>query len=127
MQVYLPIAEMSVDALLLLGIGGGVGFLSGLFGVGGGFLLTPILILIGANDDWTPMPPCRTLASRFPERITLQVYPDAWHDFDAPDRPMRTRTGLASTPGGTGVAHTGTNEAARQDALRCVPAFIDAP
>ena len=47
MQVYLPIAEMSVDALLLLGIGGGVGFLSGLFGVGGGFLLTPILILIG--------------------------------------------------------------------------------
>jgi uncharacterized membrane protein YfcA len=47
MQVYLPIAEMSVDALLLLGIGFGVGWLSGLFGVGGGFLLTPILILIG--------------------------------------------------------------------------------
>ncbi|MDJ0389293.1 sulfite exporter TauE/SafE family protein [Roseomonas sp. E05] len=47
MQVYLPIAEMSVDALLLLGIGFGIGWLSGLFGVGGGFLLTPILILIG--------------------------------------------------------------------------------
>ncbi|MBW6401685.1 sulfite exporter TauE/SafE family protein [Roseomonas sp. HJA6] len=47
MQVYLPIAEMSVDALLLLGIGFGVGWLSGLFGVGGGFLLTPLLILIG--------------------------------------------------------------------------------
>ena len=47
MQVYLPIAEMSVDALLLLGIGFGVGWLSGMFGVGGGFLLTPILILIG--------------------------------------------------------------------------------
>ncbi|MFC0410257.1 sulfite exporter TauE/SafE family protein [Roseomonas elaeocarpi] len=47
MQVYLPIAEMSVDALVLLGIGAAVGFLSGLFGVGGGFLLTPILILIG--------------------------------------------------------------------------------
>lgn len=47
MQVYLPIAEMSVDALLLLGIGLGVGWLSGLFGVGGGFLLTPLLILIG--------------------------------------------------------------------------------
>jgi uncharacterized membrane protein YfcA len=47
MQVYLPIAEMSVDALLLLGIGFGVGWLSGLFGVGGGFLLTPILMLIG--------------------------------------------------------------------------------
>nr|WP_221244483.1 sulfite exporter TauE/SafE family protein [Neoroseomonas alkaliterrae] len=38
---------MSVDALLLLGIGFGVGWLSGLFGVGGGFLLTPLLILIG--------------------------------------------------------------------------------
>jgi hypothetical protein len=46
-QVYLPIAEMSVDALLLAGIGFGVGWLSGLFGVGGGFLLTPVLLLIG--------------------------------------------------------------------------------
>ncbi len=47
MQIYLPIAEVSVNAILLLGIGGGVGFLSGLFGVGGGFLMTPLLILIG--------------------------------------------------------------------------------
>lgn len=47
MNVYLPIAELSVNALLLLGIGGGVGLLSGLFGIGGGFLLTPLLILIG--------------------------------------------------------------------------------
>ncbi|MBO1074965.1 sulfite exporter TauE/SafE family protein [Roseomonas marmotae] len=47
MQVYLPIAEMSVDAFVLLGIGFGVGWLSGMFGVGGGFLLTPLLILIG--------------------------------------------------------------------------------
>ncbi|HYE52968.1 MAG TPA: sulfite exporter TauE/SafE family protein [Azospirillaceae bacterium] len=47
MQVYLPIAEISVNALLLLGLGGLVGFLSGLFGVGGGFLMTPLLIFIG--------------------------------------------------------------------------------
>ncbi|MBI1207037.1 MAG: TSUP family transporter [Azospirillum sp.] len=47
MQVYLPIAEISVNALLLLAMGGAVGFLSGLFGVGGGFLLTPFLIMIG--------------------------------------------------------------------------------
>ncbi len=47
MQIYLPIAEMSVDALLILGLGGAIGFLSGLFGVGGGFLMTPILIFIG--------------------------------------------------------------------------------
>jgi uncharacterized membrane protein YfcA len=47
MQVYLPIAGISVDAMLLVGIGFVVGWLSGLFGVGGGFLLTPTLILIG--------------------------------------------------------------------------------
>ena len=47
MSIYLPIAEMSVDVFLLLGLGGGVGFLSGLFGVGGGFLMTPLLIFIG--------------------------------------------------------------------------------
>ena len=47
MQIYLPIAEMSVDALVLLALGGGVGFLSGMFGVGGGFLMTPLLIFNG--------------------------------------------------------------------------------
>ena len=47
MDIYLPIAEMSADLFLLLGLGGAVGFLSGVFGVGGGFLLTPLLILIG--------------------------------------------------------------------------------
>lgn len=47
MQIYLPIAEISVDAFLILGLGGMVGFLSGVFGVGGGFLMTPILIFIG--------------------------------------------------------------------------------
>ena len=47
MHIYLPIAEMSVNIFLILGMGGAVGFLSGLFGVGGGFLLTPLLIFIG--------------------------------------------------------------------------------
>lgn len=47
MDIYLPIAEMSVNVLLLLGMGAGVGFLSGLFGVGGGFLMTPLLIFSG--------------------------------------------------------------------------------
>jgi hypothetical protein len=56
MQVYLPIAEVSVDAFLLLGLGGLVGFLGGLFGVGGGFLMTPALILVG-------IPPAVAVAS----------------------------------------------------------------
>ncbi|NVO21803.1 sulfite exporter TauE/SafE family protein [Donghicola mangrovi] len=47
MQIYLPIAEVSVNAFLLLGLGGIVGFLSGMFGVGGGFLITPLLFFIG--------------------------------------------------------------------------------
>lgn len=46
-SIYLPIAVNSVSILLLLGLGGLVGFLSGLFGVGGGWLLTPLLIMIG--------------------------------------------------------------------------------
>jgi uncharacterized membrane protein YfcA len=45
--IYLPVAGVSVSIFLLLGLGLAVGFLSGLFGVGGGFLLTPLLIMIG--------------------------------------------------------------------------------
>lgn len=47
MQIYLPVAELSVNIFLLLGMGAAVGFLSGLFGVGGGFLITPLLIFAG--------------------------------------------------------------------------------
>lgn len=47
MQIYLPIAEVSINAFILLGLGGIVGILSGMFGVGGGFLMTPLLFFIG--------------------------------------------------------------------------------
>jgi uncharacterized protein len=50
-QVYLPIAELSMNLFFLVGIGGAVGFLSGLFGVGGGFLLTPLLIFSGVPSS----------------------------------------------------------------------------
>ena len=56
MQIYLPIAETSVNIFLLLGLGGLVGFLSGMFGVGGGFLMTPLLIFVG-------IPPAVAVAS----------------------------------------------------------------
>ncbi|MBI4643977.1 MAG: sulfite exporter TauE/SafE family protein [Deltaproteobacteria bacterium] len=46
-NLYLPIAGNSINILLLFGLGGAVGFLSGLFGVGGGFLMTPLLIMTG--------------------------------------------------------------------------------
>lgn len=47
MQIYLPIAEIAVNMLVILGMGAAVGFLSGMFGVGGGFLLTPLLVFSG--------------------------------------------------------------------------------
>jgi uncharacterized protein len=56
MSIYLPIAEVSVSIFVLLGIGGMVGLLSGLFGVGGGFILTPLLFFIG-------IPPAVAVAS----------------------------------------------------------------
>ncbi len=49
MQIYLPIAELPVNMFLIFGMGAAVGFLSGLFGVGGGFLLTPLLIFSGIS------------------------------------------------------------------------------
>ncbi|MEQ8935661.1 MAG: sulfite exporter TauE/SafE family protein, partial [Amphiplicatus sp.] len=47
MQIYLPIAEMPVDPLVLIMMGAAVGCLSGMFGVSGGFLMTPLLIFFG--------------------------------------------------------------------------------
>lgn len=47
MHVYLPIAEVAVNAPLLLALGALVGFISGLFGIGGAFLMTPILVFMG--------------------------------------------------------------------------------
>jgi uncharacterized protein len=49
MEIYLPVAEIAVNMFMLLGMGAAVGFLSGMFGVGGGFLLTPLLIFTGIS------------------------------------------------------------------------------
>ncbi|WP_449245627.1 sulfite exporter TauE/SafE family protein [Desulfobacca acetoxidans] len=47
MEIYLPIAGMSINFFLVIGLGVLVGFLSGMFGVGGGFLLTPLMMMVG--------------------------------------------------------------------------------
>ncbi len=62
MLIYLPIAELSVNMFVIFGMGGAVGFLSGLFGVGGGFLLTPLLIFSG-------IPPVVSVASVAPQIV----------------------------------------------------------
>ena len=56
MDIYLPIAGLSVNALVIIGLGGLVGLLTGMVGVGGGFLTTPILIFYG-------IPPAVAVAS----------------------------------------------------------------
>ena len=47
MYIYFPIAEISLNLFIVIGLGSFIGFLSGLFGVGGGFLMTPLLIFLG--------------------------------------------------------------------------------
>ncbi|HEY1432326.1 MAG TPA: sulfite exporter TauE/SafE family protein [Stellaceae bacterium] len=66
MDIYLPIAEVSLDIFVLLGLGAAVGFLSGVFGVGGGFLLTPLLIFIG-------VPPTVAVASSANQLVGASV------------------------------------------------------
>ncbi len=61
-QIYLPIAELPVNMFIIFGMGAAVGFLSGLLGVGGGFLLTPLLIFTG-------IPPAVSVASVTPQVV----------------------------------------------------------
>jgi dienelactone hydrolase len=84
----------------------------------------PMLIIMGEDDDWTPAAPCKELAARFPDRIKIVLIPGAYHDFDAPNRPISVRHGLAFTANRNGVAHVGTNEAGRALALKLVPEWI---
>ena len=49
MQIYLPIAELPVNVFLIFAMGLAVGFISGMFGIGGGFLMTPLLIFVGIS------------------------------------------------------------------------------
>ena len=57
MEIYLPIAEQSMNVFVLLALGGAAGLLAGMFGVGGGFLATPLLIFVG-------IPPAVAVASQ---------------------------------------------------------------
>lgn len=66
MQIYLPIAEVSVNAFLLFGIGGIVGILSGMFGVGGGFLITPLLFFVG-------IPPAVAVATSANQTVAASI------------------------------------------------------
>ena len=87
----------------------------------------PTLILIGGADDWTSPAACQQMvagARGRSARVALVVYPGAYHDFDHPNRAIQVRTGYAFSVDGSGNVHTGTNPAARADALRRVSEWL---
>jgi len=91
---------------------------------------TPLLILMGADDDWTPVAPCSYLtraAQMRGEPVELVVYPGAVHDFDHPRLDLKERENVAFSANGTGKVTVGTNPAARADALKRVESFLKAP
>ena len=88
----------------------------------------PTLILIGGADDWTPAAACQQMvagAHGRSARAEIVVYPGAYHEFDRSNSPIRLRTGLVNTVDPSGRAHGGTNPAARSDALKRVPAWLE--
>lgn len=83
-----------------------------------------LLLLIGAEDNWTPAPPCQDFAARFPGQVDITVYPGAWHGFDVADQPMRDLRGVAFSADGSGLVRIGGNPAAAADARARVFAFL---
>jgi dienelactone hydrolase len=87
----------------------------------------PTLILIGAADDQTSATVCQRMVAGARGRsagTSIVVYPGTYHDFDHPDRPLQVRGGYAFATDSSGKIHSGTNPAARADALRRVPQWL---
>ena len=87
----------------------------------------PTLVLIGGADDAASAALCRQMVAGARGRsaiAAIQVYPGAYHDFDHPNRAVQVRTGQAFSLDSSGRIHTGTNPAARADALKRVPAWF---
>jgi dienelactone hydrolase len=87
----------------------------------------PTLILIGRADDQASAQACQQMVAGARGRsakVDLHLYAGAHHDFDHPGRPVQVRTGLAFSADGSGRGHSGTDPAARADALKRVPAFL---
>ena len=87
---------------------------------------TPVLMLLGGKDDWTPAAPCEALAqsaSRTRGHITAVVYPDAFHAFDSPG--IIGRRIVPDARGGLG-ATIEYNPKAHEDAEKQVRAFLTA-
>ena len=98
MDIYLPIAGLSVNALVIVGLGGLVGLLTGMVGVGGGFLITPILIFYG-------IPPAVAVASANTQ-ITGTSISDIQSNQQDTDRvPDKFQVGNMDFPGTVSTAN----------------------
>jgi dienelactone hydrolase len=87
----------------------------------------PTLVLVGAADDWGPASACEQMVASARGRSAqtqIVVYPGAYAEFDHPNKPVSQLSGLAFSADGTGRAHSGTNPAARADAIKRVPEWL---
>jgi dienelactone hydrolase len=87
----------------------------------------PTLILIGSADDWTLASTCQQMVAGARGRsahVQFVVYPEAHHEFDRANTPIRLFTELVNTVDPSGRAHGGTNPAARTDAFKRVPQWL---
>ena len=100
MQIYLPIAELPVNMFLLFGMGLAVGFISGMFGIGGGFLMTPLLIFIGI----VPAVAVATVSSHIAASSASSAI-SYWrrNAIDMPLAMMLLMGGIVGTAGGVGL------------------------
>ncbi len=115
MQIYLPIAEVSVNLFLLIGLGGLVGILSGMFGVGGGFILTPFLFFIG-------IPPAVAVATGA-NQIVASSFSGVLAHFRR--RTVDIRMGLVLLAGGLSGAMLGVRVFTALKALGQVELFVN--
>jgi dienelactone hydrolase len=87
----------------------------------------PTLVLVGAADDWAPATACEQMVKGARGRSAqaeIIVYPGAYSEFDHPNKPVSPLSGLAFSADGSGHAHSGTNPAARADAIVRVPQWL---
>ena len=86
--------------------------------------VAPLLILIGANDDWTPPAPCVELGKWTP-KVKVNVFPDSHHGFDHPSSRVRVRTDVTNgIKRGEGVT-VGSNPRARKEAYAAMFEFLE--
>lgn len=89
-------------------------------------LNSPLLILVGELDDWTPPAACQSLQRKLsPAPLSVSIYPDSYHDFDAPDQPIRLRKDIPNgAHPGMGVT-TGSNPVAKEAAYQAMSDFLE--